>query len=93
MEAELLIHDKQILPNGNVVEIKIWRVPKPKDKLHGYKYSLVYIEKGQRMIGYDNSEAKGDHIHYREKEKPYKFKGIWQLIEDFYKAVIKEANK
>ncbi|MEW6418922.1 MAG: DUF6516 family protein [Nitrospirota bacterium] len=93
MEAELLLHDKQVLPGGNVVEIKIWKVPKSKDKPHGYKYSLVYIEKSQRIIGYDNAEGKGDHMHYREEERPYKFKSIRSLIEDFYKAVIEEVSK
>ena len=32
----------------------MWRV-NPFDKPHGYKYSLVYIVKGERVIGYDNA--------------------------------------
>ena len=31
------------------------------DKPHGYRYSLAYIVDGERVIGYDNGEGKGDH--------------------------------
>ena len=57
---------------------------KTQDKPHGLKYSLVYIEKGKRIIGYDNAEGKGDHRHYLDKEYPYKFTSIDKLIEDFW---------
>ena len=60
-------------------------MPKSEDKPHGYKYSLVHIRSGNRVVGYDNAEGKGDHRHYGDKEMPYKFKGINKLFEDFYK--------
>jgi len=44
--------------------MKIWQVPVSEDKPHGYKYSLVYIVGGERLIGYDNAEGKGDHRHF-----------------------------
>ncbi|WP_461833403.1 toxin-antitoxin system TumE family protein [Desulfothermus sp.] len=53
-----------------MVEIKIWKVKKTQDKPQGLKYSLVYIEKGKRIIGYDNAEGKGDHRHYWIKNIP-----------------------
>jgi len=48
MSAELLIHDKVKDSHGGIVEIKIWSVPKSKDRPHGYRFSLVYIKHGKR---------------------------------------------
>jgi hypothetical protein len=85
MEAELIIHDKVEDKYGGIVEVKIWAVPKTTNKPHGFKYSLGYIKNGIRVIGYDNAESKGDHRHDRNKETPYKFRGIDKLFKDFYK--------
>ena len=89
MSVNLLFYRKNIEPNGDVVEMKIWQVPHSKDKPYGLKYSLVYVREGRRIIGYDNAEGKGDHRHYRNKEYPYHFRGVDALIEDFYSDVEK----
>jgi hypothetical protein len=89
MSVELLFYRKNIEPNGDIIEMKIWQVPRSKDKPHGLKYSLVYIRDGKRLIGYDNAECKGDHRHYGTKEHPYHFRDIDALIEDFYNDVKK----
>ncbi|MGD0281523.1 MAG: DUF6516 family protein [Dissulfurispiraceae bacterium] len=83
MKAELVYHEKKYLSGDSVKEIKIWRLPEDADKRHGYKYSLVYIVEGVRVIGYDNAEGKGDHRHYADKESPYRFQGIEKLCKDF----------
>ncbi len=92
MSVELLFHRKNVEPNGDIVEMKIWQVPHSKDKPHGLKYSLVYVREGKRIMGYDNAESKGDHRHYKNKEYPYHFKDVDTLIEDFYSDVEK-VNK
>lgn len=74
---------------GNIIEVKMWRVNTSPDKPHGYKYSLVYIVKGKRVIGYDNAEGKGDHRHYGEKTEPYDFTTLRKLSEDFQRDVKK----
>lgn len=84
MGSEPLYVFKRQYPNGDIVEVKIWRVDKSADKPHGFKYSLAFIRKGNRLIGYDNAEGKGDHRHYKEKEQRYAFSGIDALFEDFY---------
>ena len=89
MKAVLILHDKYTRPNGNVVEMKIWKVPIAKDKLHGYKYSLVYLAKDKRIIGYDNAEGKGNHRHFKGKETSYNFRGVTALINDFYADIEK----
>ena len=83
MEALLIRHEKVTDELGNTMEVKLWKIPPAADKPHGFKYSLVYIVAGQRVIGYDNGEGKGDHRHYGDKEEPYGFVSIRQLADDF----------
>jgi hypothetical protein len=91
--SELIFHRKNILPNGDMVEMKIWQVPETQDKPHGLKYSLVYIKQGERVVGYDNAEGKGDHKHFLGKEFPYAFKNIETLRDDFYKDIEEVGDK
>ncbi len=87
MKSKLIRHIKIREDDGNIVEVKMWQVPPSMDKPHGYKYSLAYIVKGQRVIGYDNGEGKGDHRHYSGKTEPYPFKNLRSLVEDFYQDI------
>ncbi len=83
MSAEL-IHEKLILDTESLIEIRVWRVPKPvSPTTHGSKYSMVYIENRARIVGYDNERGKGNHRHYKDKETSYKFSSIEQLLKDF----------
>ncbi len=66
-----------------IIYQRIWKVPRTKQNPYGYKYSLSYARVGERILCYDNGENKSPHIHYRNKERPYDFKDIWTLIEDF----------
>jgi len=87
MRGSLITHLKVIEDDGNIVETKMWKVKSSPNKPHGYKYSLAYIVKGKRVIGYDNAEGKGDHRHYGEKTEVYIFRNIRALVEDFYKDI------
>ena len=42
---------------------------------HGFKYRLVYVVDGERVVGYDNEAGKGDHKHLGadETEVPFTF--------------------
>jgi hypothetical protein len=74
MKARLVRHDKGYDECDNIIEIKMWEVQVTPDKTHGYKYSLVYVVKGERVIGYDNAEGRGDHRHYRDRVEPYRLR-------------------
>jgi hypothetical protein len=89
MKADLLFHRKNIEPDGDIVEMKLWRVPPSKEKPHGLKYSLVYVREGKRIIGYDNAEGRGDHKHYGQKEYRYQFVDVDTLVSDFLSDVEK----
>lgn len=83
-KAALAFHDKQVLADGAILEMKIWRVPKPvAGSKHGLKYSLFYGYPGLRLVGYDNEPGKGDHRHLEGEEAPYQFTTVEKLVEDF----------
>lgn len=75
MRAKLILHTKEMQGN-EIVEIRIWQVPKSPDKPDGLKFSIVYIKDGNRLIGYDNAEGRGYHRHLLNKEDPYQFTDI-----------------
>jgi hypothetical protein len=84
MRVRLAFHDKQVLSDGSIVEMKIWEVPESvRGSKHRLKYSLFYGRPGLRLVGYDNERHKGDHRHLEGKEEPYSFSTPERLIEDF----------
>ena len=84
MKGRLLFHERRLFDDGAIMEMKIWRVPKPVPPTdHGLKYSLFYGYPGRRLVGYDNERAKGDHRHRDGRELPYNFVSVEQLVADF----------
>jgi hypothetical protein len=84
MRATLVMHIKEV-KGDEIVEIRIWRVPKNPRTPDGVKISIVYVKNGRRLIGYDNGEGKGYHKHIKGKEYQYEFSDIWALLRDFKK--------
>jgi hypothetical protein len=83
MKATELFRTKEAYDAG-FIEIVIWRVPEPvPPSEHPYKYRLVYIVEGVRVIGYDNERGKGDHKHLGCIEEHYLFVNPQQLMADF----------
>lgn len=92
MQATELFRTKEVYGTG-VVEIVIWQVPEPvPPSEHPYKYRLVYVVEGKRIVGYDNERGKGDHKHLGDREEPYHFVSPQQLMADFMSDV-KGAGK
>jgi len=88
MAAQLITSIKNISPDGSILEVLIWKVPKPVPPTeHGYKYRAVYVVDGVRIVGFDNERGKGDHCHMDGKELPYTFTSVDQLLEDFIAAL------
>lgn len=88
MKAHLITHFKDVRPDGSILELAVWKVPKPVPPTgHGYKYRAAYVVQGQRIVGFDNERGKGDHCHLDGIERPYNFTTVEQLVEDFIAAV------
>ena len=83
LSATLLLKTRQTYGAG-LVEIVVWRVPKPVPPSgHRFKYRLVYVVDGKRLVGYDNERGKGDHRHLGAKEVSYRFVNVAKLLADF----------
>jgi hypothetical protein len=94
VKAELLRRQKSILTDGAILELVIWRVPRSVGgSAHNYKYRLFYGRGGERIVGYDNERAKGDHRHLDGVETPYEFSTVENLVRDFLADVEKRRHK
>jgi len=88
MKAELLIDERYILDEHSFVEMVAWRVPKPpRGSSHEIKYRLAYVVRGECVLRYDNEAGKGDHRHRGNREEPYAFTDVDQLLADFWADV------
>lgn len=88
MKAAPIYRFEQDFDDGAMVRMVIWQVPCPvPPSEHPYKYRLVYLEDGRRVIGFDNERGKGDHLHEGEAESAYLFADVPTLIRDFIGAV------
>ena len=88
MKARLITRYRNVFADGSLVELTVWNVsePVPPSK-HSYKYRLVYIVDGVRVIGFDNERGKGDHQHENDRESPYTFTSVDQQLGDFFAEV------
>ncbi|WP_298290458.1 DUF6516 family protein [Thiomonas sp.] len=88
MKAELVMRFRHLLSQGGLVEMVVWRLPHPvPPSTHAFKYRLVYVVNGERVIGFDNERGKGDHMHIGTKEFPHQFVDVDRLIDDFQREV------
>jgi Family of unknown function (DUF6516) len=84
MPEALLLLKTRTQHAAGTVEMVVWQVPESVPPSgHRFKYRLVYVVAGQRVVGYDNERGKGDHKHLRERELPYRFKDVDTLMRDF----------
>jgi hypothetical protein len=88
MKAELITRFRDIADDGTGLEMVVWRVPDPVPPSgHRFKYRLVYVESGRRVVGFDNERGKGDHKHFGDQEESYTFVDVDRLIDDFIQEV------
>jgi Family of unknown function (DUF6516) len=93
MPAQLITQFKNVGPDGDMIEAVVWRVPEPvPPSQHAFKYRLVWIVDGQRLVGFDNERGKGDHCHLDGLQVPYIFSTVEQLFEDFGNAIAKRRK-
>lgn len=88
MKATIVIERRIIYGDRDFAEVIVWQVPDPvPPSEHRFKYRLVYIVHGRRVLGFDNERGKGDHRHDGEKEFPYRSESIDRLLDDFAEAI------
>jgi hypothetical protein len=93
LRGQILVIDEKA---GYWVKFVARQVPVSEDRPHGLDYSLtLHNASGERLLGFDNAHPiKGgggtrDHRHRLKNVKPYKYKSVAELVEDFWSAVEK----
>lgn len=93
VKATLIYRFEQDYDDGAMVRMVIWKVPEPvPPATHHFKYRLVYLEDGKRVIGFDNERGKGDHRHAEDRQSPYVFVDVETLVSEFVAAVTDRRN-
>ena len=92
MAAIALLQEKRAFGRG-FVQIVVWALTEPvPPSEHRFKYRMVYVVDGVRIVGYDNERGKGDHRHLGNRELGYVFHDVPTLVDDFW-ADVKEAAR
>ena len=88
MRAEPLLDERHILSETAFAELVIWRVTAPvRGSAHEYRYRLALVVDGECVLRYDNEAGKGDHRHFGDKQRAYRFKSAEDLLTDFWMDV------
>src|SRR5712691_2072745 len=87
--ATILIREKAIAENGDILEVVVWRVSSTPRSAGSVRYRLAYVRHAERVpaVLYDNHSPKGHHRHIEGVEEPYYFIDVDQLMEDFMSDV------
>lgn len=94
VKAIELFNRRVIVAKNAFAEIVAWKVAQPVlGSRHGYKYRLALVVDGRCILRYDNEAGKGDHKHVGEREQPYIFLTIEQLVADFFQDVMRWRNE
>lgn len=88
MAARLLLRERRVLAENIFVEAVVWQLPQPvRGSKHGFKYRLALIVDGACVLRFDNEAGNGDHKHVRDRQVPYRFTSLAQLLTDFWREV------
>jgi hypothetical protein len=88
MKAVQLVSTRIAYSESSFAELVLWRLPKPVEgSVHGFKYRLAYVVRGECVLRYDNEVGKGDHRHFGQTESDYSFTTPDQLIADFQRDI------
>lgn len=88
MPVRLLLRERRIFDEGRFADIVIWQLPTPvPGSRHDFKYRLAYMVEGVCVLRFDNETGKGDHGHIGDREAPYIFTTLAQLVTDFWSAI------
>jgi hypothetical protein len=84
VKATLLVRDRIAHSDDSFSEIVVWQLPAPlAGSVHGYKYRLAFVQRGECVLRYDNEAGKGDHRHGGGREARYRFTTLDRLFADF----------
>ncbi len=88
MRMRLLLRERRVVSERQFAEVVIWHLPESvPGSSHDFKYRLAFVVDDICVIRFDNEAGKGDHKHVGEKQVPYTFFSLSQLIADFWTEI------
>jgi hypothetical protein len=88
MKARLLLRERRVISERRFAELMIWQLPRRlPGSPHAFKYRLAFIVDEVCVLRFDNEAGKGDHKHLGEREVPYVFTSLTQLVTDFWSEI------
>ncbi len=96
MKATEILHQKMVLKHKDgkrlaIFEFVVWRIPKSIDYPEGVKFRAWLSENGETLFGLDNHRPKGPHLHVRDLEVAYVYRGLEALRVDLIAMIEKEV--
>jgi len=96
MKARQIFHQKVTLNHGDgkrraIFEMVVWKVPISRNYPTGLKYRAWLSESGETIFGFDNHKPKGPHLHIRDIEIGYLYRGEDELMKDIRALIEKEG--
>jgi hypothetical protein len=96
MGATRIFHQKATLEHEDgrriaIFEMVVWRIQTSEEFPEGIKYRAWLSEGGVTLFGFDNHKPKGPHLHVRETEVGYLFRGFGELMRDIRAMIEKEG--
>ena len=84
-KAELIIHQKLTSSKGLISELSIWKLKASERYPDGIRYRLILVDPASGFVHllFDNHWPKGHHVHVGEKEEPYHFTSVVNLVQEF----------
>jgi hypothetical protein len=84
----LLLRERHVLGENAFAETVIWHLPRRvPGSAHRFKYRLAFVVEDVCVLRFDNETGKGDHKHVEEREVPYVFVSLPQLVADFWDEI------
>ena len=74
---------------GGVVELKVSNLPRSGKYPGGCKFSLFLVSQGEMLVGIDNHQPKGAHVHLGGEQFPFHYTDDEQLLKEFWDLVRK----
>src|SRR2546429_1619620 len=83
--ATVILREKVIDEEGNIVELTIWRVPVTSRAPEGVRYRLAFVRAAETTpaVLYDNHHPKGPHRHVEGRGRTIPLRGMYKLLVDF----------
>jgi hypothetical protein len=96
MKATEILHQKMVLKHKDgkrlaILEFVVWQFSKSRDYPEGVKFRAWLSEGGETLFGLDNHRPKGPHLHVREVEVGYVYRGLDALKADIIAMIEKEG--